>query len=157
MIFFFSLFPNVLPPLFCLPHLAGCLIPAVSAFALSWKQQCDGPWVGVRDELLEGYWGCGGSRFLHQRVGAGSVLVGLDWNETEMGDRVERKRSCFGTGEEKPECVSPPSPPAGTLLLCGLVDLKSVEPSLHASRAGPASSAQTAAARRALKMLNFSR
>lgn len=29
--------------------------PAVSAFVLSWKQQCDRSWVGVRDEL----WGNG--------------------------------------------------------------------------------------------------
>lgn len=55
-------------------------------------------------------------------------------------DGAERKRGCFSTGGEEPECVSPPSLPAGTLLLCGFVDLKSVDPSLHAPRAGPASS-----------------
>lgn len=106
----FFLFPNVLNPPApcecCLPHLAGRLIPAaVSAFALSWKQQCDRPWVGVRDELVQGYWGCGGSRILHQRLGAGSGLVSLDWSETEMADGVKRERGCFGTGEEELECV----------------------------------------------------
>ena len=39
--------------LFALSHWAS--YPAVSAFVLSWKQQCDRSWVGVRDEL----WGNG--------------------------------------------------------------------------------------------------
>lgn len=82
------LFLNVLndhlaPPERCLPHLARRLIPAVSAFALSWKQQCDRPWVGVRDELVERCWGCvGEAEFNTDGWVRGSRLLGLNWSET---------------------------------------------------------------------------
>lgn len=155
------------PPECCLPHLAGHLNPAVSAFALSWKQQCDRPWVGVRDELVGG-WG-GGSRiffFLQRPTGGCGVGAGGPGLERDGdGRRRAREGGCFGTGEEEPECVPLPSPPAGTLLLCAFADLESVDPSLRAESGsrlvneGPSparnrSGLKSAAGRRASKTPN---
>lgn len=56
--------------LFALSHWASH--PAVSAFALSWKQPCDRSWVGVRDEL----WGNGQvftAERREERVGGGAT------------------------------------------------------------------------------------
>lgn len=60
--------------LFALSHWASH--PAVSAFVLSWKQQCDRSWVGVRDEL----WG------------NGQDFTAMDgWRQGEWGSGVRQR------------------------------------------------------------------
>lgn len=133
--------PPAPTPECCLPHLAGHLNPAVSAFALSWKQQCDRPWVGVRDELV-GWWRGGAGFFFFfysdRRVGAGSGLVALDWSETETADG-ERERGAALARERRSRSASHSPRRLQARCYCVLSLTSNQSTHLCAPRAGPAS------------------
>lgn len=106
--------------LFALSHWASH--PAVSAFVLSWKQQCDRSWVGVRDEL----WG-NGQFFYIRGVGGGGR------GETSKARQRWLMWSLEGFDmEEEEEGVFTPPLLQGMLLLCCLADLQSAKPSICA-------------------------
>ena len=115
------------PDMFALSRWASH--PAVSAFALSWKQHCDRSWVGVRDEL----WGNGQvfTAEAEMRVGGRQrrevCLRGL-----RQGCLMESWEGSDMEAEE--QRVFTPSLLRGMLSLSCLADLKSAIPSISARR-----------------------
>lgn len=114
------------PPwyLFALSHWASH--PAVSAFVLSWKQQCDRSWVGVRDEL----WGNGQGFFLWIFYLFIFFTAG-GAEERCLKQGVDEKLRGLWHGISAAR-VFTPSQLQGMLSLCRWADLKSAIPSICA-------------------------
>lgn len=98
--------------------------PAVSAFVLSWKQQCDRSWVGVRDEL----WG-NGQVFTAEgeRRGGGKKGRG-ETSKARQRWLMESSLRGLWHGGGGGAGVFTLSLLQGMLLLCCLADLKSANP-----------------------------
>lgn len=92
---------------FALSHWASH--PSVSVFVLSWQQQYDRSWVGVRDEL----WG-----------------NGQDFTRRTEGERVHGTRKSALIQRRRGSIYLPLSLLRGTMLLSCLADLKSAKPSI---------------------------
>lgn len=92
---------------FALSHWASH--PSVSVFVLSWQQQYDRSWVGVRDEL----WG-----------------NGQDFTRRTEGERVQGTRKSALIQRRRGSIYLPLSLLRGTMLLSCLADLKSAKPSI---------------------------
>lgn len=120
------------PPwyLFALSHWASH--PAVSAFALSWKQPCDRSWVGVRDEL----WGNGQVFTAERREERG----GGERGETYRARQRHLMESWEGSDmEEEEQGVFTPSLRSKACCHC-LVELTSNQPThLSVPRVDPVS------------------